>query len=547
MPLEHVAGAKEALLVLFQCAVSLLERETASAEVAALQKRCLDSFCGRTEDHDIWMMDLRAITHVLLFSEEDRQILLQTIELFGASATEQTWFTANIDQANHFIKRRLRTGSSEMAMLDRFCAVADIQYLNDQGRLAENLARQAQENVAALEYAQSINYSQYAYGALVVLGHSPTPEEAKNGTTCSQMTKDKVARCVGLNRGPRKLAPLYIVCGGSVRPQLTCINEGLVIKYMVEYYGIPAEQILIDATSEHTYSNFMNAVLCAREAQMPEGTKLGVFLVPDWYGNRDQYTFCVSRMWKRAGVEVFPAFDLYFSMVKGAEDRAIEVVLGSDQRNQEVLFGDPQSLYAIFAGFLPASITSHLEASWTDNAQLQELAVLARTCTGFRDIALDALWRYQDGILNLIWCMPADLWETVEGGAPQGGGPARRILVRQNSNLNEHRLKPAQQPMRAIILSDWDRALKYSYRIKALTSTTSVEYAWDSPGGIDMIGVFQILRHGAPAEYLLPNLTDLTWRHARADTFRFIDLFLGPHITSLTIREDNSRDQDIRK
>ncbi|KAJ7779677.1 hypothetical protein B0H16DRAFT_1499582 [Mycena metata] len=361
MPLEHAAGAKDALLVLFQCAVSLLGRETMSTEVAALQKRFFESFSARTGDYDIGLMNLRAIAHVLLFSEEDKQILLQTIELLDASAAEQTWFTANINQANYFIKvlvggnstpypdvdapsypdtngkyshrlrgiiARLRTGLSETAMLERFRAVAEIHYLNDQGRLAENLALQAQENAAALRYARGINYSEYTYGAVVVLGHSPTAEEAKSGTTCSQMTKDKVARCVGLNRGA-KLAPLYIVCGGSVRPQLTRINEGLSMKkYMMEEYGIPAEQILVDATSEHTYSNFMNAVLCARQAQMPDGTKLGVFLVPDRYGKKDQYAFCISRMWPRAGVEVFPRFDPYFSMVKAKEDRAIEIVLG---------------------------------------------------------------------------------------------------------------------------------------------------------------------------------------------------------------------------
>jgi hypothetical protein len=40
------------------------------------------------------------------------------------------------------------------------------------------------------------------------------------------------------------------------------------------------------------------------------------------------------------------------------------------------------------------------------------LAALAATCTMLHDVALDALWRHQDNILNLIRCMP-DLWETV--------------------------------------------------------------------------------------------------------------------------------------
>lgn len=46
-------------------------------------------------------------------------------------------------------------------------------------------------------------------------------------------------------------------------------------------------------------------------------------------------------------------------------------------------------------------------------AGAKDLAALARTCTTFHDIALDALWWYQYSIVNLIRCMPADLWDTV--------------------------------------------------------------------------------------------------------------------------------------
>ncbi|KAJ7160193.1 hypothetical protein C8R46DRAFT_1285687 [Mycena filopes] len=382
MVLEPSGSSNGTLLALFRRAALFLDRDDNPPAVVALQERFLESFSKRVDPDDIESMDLLSIAHTLLLTPEDKQTLLQTLHLLGASAVEQNWFTANIDQANHFIKvlvggnrtpypdvdgasysdangaythhlrsllSRLRGGTSGTAMLDRFSAVAEIHHLNDQGRLAENLDAQSQENVPALEYARSIKFSEYTYGAVVILGHSPTAEEARKGTACSQMTKDKITRCVGLNRERQKFAPLYIVCGGSVRPQLTRINEGLSMKkYMVENYGIPAHQVLVDATSEHMYSNFMNAVLLAREANMPEGTKLGVFLVPDRYGNEDQYKFCVTRMWRRAGVEVFPAFDGYFSMAKGTEDRAIEIVLGNGSED----FLSPILLWRDYTGEL---------------------------------------------------------------------------------------------------------------------------------------------------------------------------------------------------
>ncbi|KAJ6563572.1 hypothetical protein DFH09DRAFT_1082166 [Mycena vulgaris] len=359
-------GAENARRALFHCATPFLERKDTILVpgIPPLQKRLAESFSARLDDRDVNSLDLLSIARILLFTEEDRGIILQIIELFGANDLEKTWFSANVDQANHFIKVlvggnwspypdvdgpscsdangeytrlvrdiifRIKAGSSAATMFDRFSAVAEIHYHNDQGRLAENLARQAQENAAALEYARNIDFSEYACGAVVILGHSPTPQEAKEGKVCSQMTKDKIARCVGLNR-ERGLAPLYIACGGSVRPQLTRINEALSMKKeLMDNYGIAGREILIDATSEHTYSNFMNAVLLAREANMPAGTKLAVFMVPDRYGNEDQHAFCVTRMAGRARDEVYPSFDPYFSMMDGKEDMSMEIVLKDGQ------------------------------------------------------------------------------------------------------------------------------------------------------------------------------------------------------------------------
>ncbi|KAJ7667210.1 hypothetical protein B0H17DRAFT_950602 [Mycena rosella] len=86
----------------------------------------------------------------------------------------------------------------------------------------------------------------------------------------------------------------------------------------------------------------------------------------------------------------------------------------------------------------------------TDNGTL---AALARTCTAFHDIAVDTLWRHQDTIINLISCMPGDLWETVAEDGWSG-----RKMVRLG---------------RPIIVSDWDRLLKYSSRVRSLTCTGS--------------------------------------------------------------------------
>jgi hypothetical protein len=62
------------------------------------------------------------------------------------------------------------------------------------------------------------------------------------------------------------------------------------------------------------------------------------------------------------------------------------------------------------------SIVSHLGPELTPESRKGDsmaLAALAISCTAFHEFALDALWRYQGTIMNLIQCMPAGLWETL--------------------------------------------------------------------------------------------------------------------------------------
>ncbi|KAJ7264169.1 hypothetical protein C8J57DRAFT_1331977 [Mycena rebaudengoi] len=376
-------GVQDTRRALFHCATPFLERQEEDPVhgLPHLQKCLAASFSARLDGRDLNSLDPLATARTLLFTEDEKEMMAQIVGLLGASDEELRWFSANVEQANHFVKvlvggnrspypdvdgpscsdadgeytrllrdivSRIAAGSPETAMLDRFSAVAEIHYHNDQGRLAHNLARQTRENAAALEYARNIDFSQYAYGAVVVLGHSPTRQEAKEGKACSRMTKDKIARCVGLNH-ERGLAPFYIVCGGSVRPQLTRINEALSMKKeLMDNYGIAGREILVDATSEHTYSNFMNAVLLAREANMPAGTKLAVYMVPDRYGNEDQHAFCTTKMANRASDEVYPEFESYFSMMDGNEDRSMDILLKDGQEK----FLSPILLWKDYTGEL---------------------------------------------------------------------------------------------------------------------------------------------------------------------------------------------------
>ena len=53
-------------------------------------------------------------------------------------------------------------------------------------------------------------------------------------------------------------------------------------------------------------------------------------------------------------------------------------------------------------------------AASLDESARSPLNSLARSCRAFCAQALDVLWRYQNGLVNIIECMPDDLWEEVE-------------------------------------------------------------------------------------------------------------------------------------
>ncbi|KAJ7263564.1 hypothetical protein B0H12DRAFT_1321561 [Mycena haematopus] len=133
------------------------------------------------------------------------------------------------------------------------------------------------------------------------------------------------------------------------------------------------------------------------------------------------------------------------------------------------------------------------------------LAALAR-CRIFHGPALDALWREQETIRNLLNCMPEDLWVDE---------PVHRI-----------RTMRLRRPIRA---EDWSRVLQYSHRVRS--------FRFHNFGRPALSEVFNVLRLNVPGDYLLPNLETLYWSPSHDIQFSNIDLFLGPRLTSITLSQ----------
>jgi hypothetical protein len=97
---------QESLRILFQCATQLLERigSKPSGKIGSLQKQLLETFKHKLGDTDNSSMSLGLMAHALLFTKEEKDIVIHIAVHLGASDTEKNWFGANIDQANHLIK-----------------------------------------------------------------------------------------------------------------------------------------------------------------------------------------------------------------------------------------------------------------------------------------------------------------------------------------------------------------------------------------------------------------------------------------------------------
>ncbi|KAF7345351.1 hypothetical protein MVEN_01552800 [Mycena venus] len=94
---------------------------------------------------------------------------------------------------------------------------------------------------------------------------------------------------------------------------------------------------------------------------------------------------------------------------------------------------------------------------------------------------------------------------------------------------------PTLTPTRKIVPSDWDRVLIYAPRVKSLFCDNPL-----NPKSPATIAVYQTLQHeGVPGNYLLPNLEHLWWQHDDPAYSPFIDLFLGPRITSIKLGPRN--------
>ncbi|KAH9834024.1 uncharacterized protein C8Q71DRAFT_909059 [Rhodofomes roseus] len=132
---------------------------------------------------------------------------------------------------------------------------------------------------------------------------------------------------------------------------------------------------------------------------------------------------------------------------------------------------------------------------------------LALTCRAFYEPAMDLVWSLQYELINLVKCLPRDLWRV--------SGSGTTLTLRE--------------PTRPTTPQDWERFDFYARRVRSLRHDHPLSRVISEK-------LFRWLFSSRPTHQLLPKLSVLRWTKDMADTYYdAIAMLYGPRLSILVI------------
>lgn len=137
-------------------------------------------------------------------------------------------------------------------------------YLNHRDEAARYEPLAENENKKAIAHLKKINFNNYEYTSILVLGNGPENYQDRLSAV------GKLNLQLGVLEYQAKRAPLLIVSGGHAHPFRAPFCEAIEMKKeLMEVYHIPEENILIDPHARHTTTNLRNAARILVHNQIP--------------------------------------------------------------------------------------------------------------------------------------------------------------------------------------------------------------------------------------------------------------------------------------
>ncbi len=111
------------------------------------------------------------------------------------------------------------------------------------------------ENKVALAYIPSIDWDEYNYASILLLGDSPN--SSGDDINISESAKKRVK--LAADRYKLNKVPLIIISGANVYPFQTPYYEAIEMKkWMIDNYNVPEKAIIVDPHGRHTTTNLRN-------------------------------------------------------------------------------------------------------------------------------------------------------------------------------------------------------------------------------------------------------------------------------------------------
>lgn len=126
-------------------------------------------------------------------------------------------------------------------------------------------------NQKAVENLKNIKWNDYPYSVILVLGSGPNTKfgDAPNIGKIGMERSDEAVKLF-----QAKKAPLIIFSGGYVHPARTPYCEAIEMKkYIMQKYGIPEKNILVESQARHTTTNIRNAARLMFRYKIPTDKK----------------------------------------------------------------------------------------------------------------------------------------------------------------------------------------------------------------------------------------------------------------------------------
>ncbi|MDO6803891.1 YdcF family protein [Wenyingzhuangia sp. 1_MG-2023] len=140
--------------------------------------------------------------------------------------------------------------------------------INDRNEIEIHEPMHEKENKLAVKHLKNINWEQYKYSLILVPGFGPEEEKV----ALSPMARFRLKLAV--ERYQKKMAPIIVVSGGGVHPYRTVFNEAVEMKKsLMNDYGIPEKDILIEPHARHTTTNLRNTARLMYRYGIPSDKK----------------------------------------------------------------------------------------------------------------------------------------------------------------------------------------------------------------------------------------------------------------------------------